>query len=69
MSTNTNFDLEAATTPQEVPDILRVAAQRYYESAIELEGAWQDKYAGSPWEAIAKELEAAASRIEKRLAI
>ena len=53
-------------TPEKVPKILREAAQRYRESTIELQGAWQDNNkAGIIWEKIATSLEAEASKIEK----
>jgi hypothetical protein len=59
-----DLDVDA---PDEVPDVLREAADRYYESAIELEGDWQDKAAGRPWEIIAKILEKAAADIKKKI--
>ncbi len=52
-------------TPEKVPEILREAAQRYRESTIELQGAWQDSKAGIIWDKIATSLEAEASKIEK----
>ncbi len=61
-----SLDLDAGA-PDEVPRILRTAAQRYYESASELESAWQDKGAGRPWRIIAKVLEQAADRIEDKI--
>lgn len=60
-------DLEEVGDPAEVPDVLEYAAQRYYESASELDAAWQDPDAGKPWEMIAGELEASAERIRKKL--
>jgi len=59
------IDLESATTPQEVPDMLLQAAEHYYESASELSSAWGDPHAGKPWADIAKELERCAARIIK----
>lgn len=62
MKISIDLDVEA---PDQVANVLRQAAQEYYESAGELEAAWQDKYAGKPWTAIAKILEAAADKIDK----
>lgn len=59
------LNLDNVTTPQEVPAILRNAAQAYYEAAGELSSAWQDKQAGKPWDAIARILERAANQIDK----
>lgn len=56
-----NLDVEA---PDQVPGVLRSAAEAYYESAAELESAWQDKSAGKPWIRIARILELTANRIE-----
>jgi hypothetical protein len=45
--------------------VLLRAAQQYYESAGELEAAWQDRQAGKIWDRIARELERCAARIDK----
>jgi hypothetical protein len=55
-------------SPEKVAEVLRDAASAYYESAGELESAWQDPGAGKPWEVIAKILDSAADRIEEKLA-
>lgn len=59
-------DLATADTPVSVARILRHAAQLYYESASELDSAWQDSNAGKPWTRIARELEGLADKIERR---
>lgn len=51
--------------PEEVADILREAAQGYYEAESELSSAWGDRSAGKAWTKIAKILEAAADKIDK----
>jgi hypothetical protein len=55
------------TTPWEVADVLRAAAEAYHCSAAELEGAWQDRSAGAPWAKVARILESAADRIDKAI--
>lgn len=62
MSRSLDLDVDS---PEKVARILRDAAESYYESASELESAWQDSGAGRPWEKIAKILEAAADRVDK----
>jgi hypothetical protein len=52
--------------PDKVVHVLRTAADAYYESAAELESAWQDK-TGTIWADIAKELERSANKIEAKL--
>jgi hypothetical protein len=64
MDDDMNLDVDA---PDEVSDVLRTAADKYYESAGELESSWQDKGAGRPWEIIAKILEHAADQIDKKV--
>ena len=64
MAKNMDLDVEA---PDQVAAVLRNAAQAYYESASELEAAWQDRGAGRPWEIIAKILERAAAQIEGKI--
>lgn len=62
MSLNLNVN-----SPDKVADVLRDAAQQYYETASELESSWQDKNAGAPWVKIARILDRAAHSIEKTL--
>jgi len=64
MSEDLNLDVDA---PDKVSDVLRNAAESFHESAMELTGAWQDEGAGKPWGIIARELEATAERIDKKL--
>ena len=59
-----SMDLDVAS-PDKVAAVLRAAADAYYESASELESAWQDPGAGKPWEKLARILESAANRAEK----
>ena len=46
--------------PENVPLVLREAAQSYDESASELASAWGDRNAGKVWEKFARILERAA---------
>lgn len=64
MASDLDLDVDS---PENVPDVLREAAQSYYESAGELASSWQDRQAGSVWNKIAKILERAADQIEKVL--
>jgi hypothetical protein len=57
-----NLDVDS---PDKVSAVLRAAANEYYQSASELESAWQDKRAGAPWAKIARILEHAADQIDK----
>ena len=52
-------------SPEKLPGILRLAAQRFYESAGELEAAWQDKNAGKVWTRFARILERSADSCER----
>lgn len=61
-----NLDLDV-DAPDQVPRVLRDAAEAYEESASELDSAWQDREAGRPWSKIARILERAADQIEKVL--
>lgn len=61
------MNLDVAS-PGEVAGVLRRAADKFHESAGELESAWQDKSAGRPWSVIARALERAADQIDKALA-
>ena len=53
-------------SPDKVKEVLQRAAQAYYESAGELESAWQDKSAGRPWLFIARQFEALADKLGKK---
>lgn len=57
-------DLDNADSPEDVPQILRNAAQGYRESVSELQAAWQDPGAGVDWEPIAKKLDQLADSID-----
>jgi hypothetical protein len=59
-----NLDLDV-DSPEKVSDILRNAAEEYYESEGELSSVWQDKQAGKVWTKIARILERAADSIDK----
>ena len=63
----TEADLNAAASPDEIPAILRRAADAANEAAARLQSDWQDESAGQPWVMIARELNRAADRIEKVL--
>jgi hypothetical protein len=65
-SAMTDPTLETAVSPEQVIDLLRKSAAQYYESAGELESAWQDPHAGKIWEFSAREFESVAAKIEKR---
>lgn len=54
-------------SPEEVPRILRRAAEAFEESNAELCASWQDAEAGRPWSQIARILERAADQIDKVL--
>ena len=64
MAHNLDLDVDA---PDKVSAILHAAAIAYYESDSELQSAWQDKQAGTPWAKIARILERAADQIDKAL--
>jgi PHD/YefM family antitoxin component YafN of YafNO toxin-antitoxin module len=59
-----DLDVDA---PDQVTRVLRKAAEAYYDSASELESAWQEKAAGRPWTIIARILERAADQIDRKL--
>jgi len=61
-----NLDLDVES-PVQVPQVLRQAADRFRESADELQSAWQDQHAGKVWTAIATILDRAASSCEKAI--
>ena len=60
----TNLDLDV-DTPDKVADVLRRAAERFHESAVELSSAWQDPNAGRVWTHLARILESAADKADK----
>lgn len=66
MTKNTT-DLADPDAPEHIPQVLRQAANQMREQAAELQSAWQDRHAGNPWLKVAKELDLAATRIEKAL--
>lgn len=59
-------DLAECDSPTAVVKALRVTARLYFESAQELESAWQERGVGDIWEFIAKEFERLADKIEKK---
>jgi hypothetical protein len=59
-----NLDVDS---PEKVARVLRRAAEAYYESAGELDAAWQDPGAGRPWDKLAKILDRAADSAEAAL--
>jgi hypothetical protein len=60
-----DLDLENCSAPDDVAPVLRRAAEKYRESRLELQSAWQDKNAGRGWEIIARELEKLATKLER----
>ena len=60
-----NQDLGEAEHPEQVPVVLRNAAQAMYEAEGELQAAWQDKHAGRVWHELGKVLDACADKAEK----
>lgn len=60
-------DLNDPATPEQIPPVLRRAADKMREQASELEAAWHDKRAGDAWLIVAKELDRAASRIDAKI--
>jgi len=59
-----NLDLDV-DAPERVADVLKRAAQAYYESHSELSAAWQDRHAGRVWSKLGAEFEKFAARVEK----
>ncbi|HEY7308818.1 MAG TPA: hypothetical protein VH643_05565, partial [Gemmataceae bacterium] len=55
-------------SPGDVSTVLRVVADKYRESQLELAGAWQDKHAGKIWSKIARILERAADSVDRAIA-
>ena len=62
--TKTDLDVDS---PEKVIQVLRTTSQMYFDSASELQSAWQDKSAGKDWVMIGRILDTAADQIEKRL--
>lgn len=60
--------LDTVAAPWQVPQVLRRAAEKMREDGAELDGSWQDARAGGGWRVIARELDRAADRIERKLA-
>jgi hypothetical protein len=60
----TDLDLNVAA-PEDLPKVLRYAADCYYESRGDLSAAWQDMEAGRIWLKLAKLLEATAVKAEE----
>jgi hypothetical protein len=60
---NKSLDLADVAAPDEVAQVLRAAAEQYYESHNELLSAWQQSY--TPWARIARLLEQCADKIDK----
>lgn len=52
-------------TPDKVATVLRMAADKYRQSACDLAAAWQDESAGKVWNEFARILERAAVSCEK----
>lgn len=67
MNYKNTTDLNEPDAPGLIPGVLRRAAEKMREQQAELAAAWQDKHAGADWLVVAKELDAAAARIEKKL--
>lgn len=63
----TDLNLDVAS-PEELPNVLRLAAQKFCEAHSELEGAWQDPNAGKVWSAFARILERAAASCDRAIA-
>lgn len=61
-----SLDLDIAT-PEELPRVLRAAAQQYAESQSELSSAWQDSAAGRVWQEFARILNRAADSAERAI--
>ena len=60
-------DLNEPYAPSLIPGVLRRAADKMREQQAELAASWGDKNAGKDWLVVAKELDAAAKRIESKL--
>lgn len=61
-----SIDLDV-DSPEKVSTVLRCAADRYRESAIDLASSWQDEDAGKVWSKIATILDRAAKSVDNCL--
>lgn len=61
-----SLDLDVAS-PEELPQVLRRAADTFRESHERLKADWQDPHAGSVWVAFAQILDRAATSAEKAI--
>lgn len=61
-----SFDLNVSS-PEELPQVLRRAADAFRESHEDLKLAWQDPAAGLVWAKFAEILDRAASSAEKAI--
>lgn len=59
-------DLDVAT-PEEVAKVLRAAADKYRESAMELASTWGDSHAGKVWKKMATRLDRCADGCEREV--
>ena len=59
----TDLDLDV-DAPEKVANVLRRAADKYWESESELQSMWQDPRAGRIWREFAKILERAADQCD-----
>jgi len=59
-----NLDLDV-DAPEKVPNVLRAAAEQFYEAEGELSAAWGDPQAGKIWTDFARILERAADSMDK----
>jgi len=55
------------SSPDDVLEVLGVAADEFRYTASVLEESWQERTGAKPWDIMADELDRAADRIEKRL--
>lgn len=60
-------ELQDAQAPEDVPAILRRAAEKYREAPGDLSSVWGDPAAGAVWEVIARSLDVAADKIERQV--
>jgi hypothetical protein len=63
-----NTDLQTAATPEELPKMLRAAADLFAQSQSELVSSWQDRNAGRVWGEFARIMERAAASCELAIA-
>jgi hypothetical protein len=64
--TQLDLDLDVAT-PEELPQVLRRAAEQFAQSESELQSAWTDPNAGRVWREFSKILERAAKSADKAI--